>query len=330
MRVVTVNLVGLDEPDDELLPAMAVITSAVAEQHGGLRPVPAERELARRRIRDPLRSSTFLIAGGRRDPDGAAELSLDLESNVHVAHVDVWVPEGRRRRGTGSALLAAAEDRARAAGRTLAMAQVESPAPSGRAFFEARGYAAALVGLCNRLMVDDVDRSLLDAWVADADPEYELALIEDATPPHLVTPQLEALAALNDAPVDDLEIGDEAYTAEWLAAFEASIAASGQRWCTYLAVHRGTGQGAGFTTVRWYPDEPRVLWQRGTAVTRAHRGHRLGRLMKAAMLRHLLPLVPEAREVRTENAGSNAHMLAINHALGFAPWAEEVLLQKHL
>jgi GNAT superfamily N-acetyltransferase len=330
MAVTSVEICDLNGPDGLLLPAMAVITAVVAEQRGGLRPLAPERELARRRIPDPACEATFLVAGEPSDPDGVAEVAIELESNAHVAHIDIWVPEGRRRRGTGSVLLAAAEDRVRAAGRTLAMAQVDSPAPSGRAFFEAHGYAAALSSLCNRVLLDDVDRSLLDDWTAHPDPAYDLLLVEGTTPDHLVKPQLEAMAGINDAPIGDLEVEDEHFTAERLEAMERAVAASGQRRCTYLAIHRPTGQGAGFTTVRWDPEEPRVLWQRGTAVTRAHRGHRLGQRMKAAMLRHLLGTVEGAVEVRTENAGTNAHMLAINDALGFAPWAEEVVLQKHL
>lgn len=330
VAVRAVDVCDIQGPDEGLLPAMAVITSAVAEQHGGLRPRPARLELAARRVPDPGTDVTFLIAGHHADPDGVAELSLERESNTHVAHVDVWVRADRRRRGAGSALLAAAEDRGRRAGRTLAMALAASPAPSGRAFFEARGYVAALSSLCNRVLLDDVDRSLLDRWADEIDAAYDLVLVDGRTPDHLVQPQLEALAGINDAPIGDLEVEDEAFTAAGLAAVEAAAVASGQRRLTYLAVHRETGQGAGFTTVRFDPEDPAVLWQRGTAVARAHRGHRLGRRLKAVMLQHLLATVDGAREVRTENAGTNQHMLAINDALGFVPWAEEVVLQKHL
>jgi hypothetical protein len=45
---------------------------------------------------------------------------------------------------------------------------------------------------------------------------------------------------------------------------------------------------------------------------------------------NLLATAAGAREVRTENAGTNAHMRAINDALGFLPWAEQVALQKRL
>ena len=329
MQVTCCSLADPD-PDFDLLPAMAVVAAGAAEQQGGLAPKRAERELAGRRVPDPGMLTRLLVAGEPADPDGVGEVAFELDSNTHVAHLDVWVPRERRRRGIGSVLLAAAEDRAREAGRTLGMAQVESPAPSGRAFFEARGYAAAFVATCSRLLLEDVDRSLLAEWTAAPDPAYELVLIEGRAPDGLVAPLLEASSAMNDAPIEDLELEDEVLSTERLRSLEAIVAASGERRWTYLAVHRATGRGAGFTAVRWDPEQPSVVWQRGTAVTVPHRGHRLGRRLKAAMLLHVLAEAEGAREVRTENAGTNAHMLAINDALGFAPWAEQVVLQKHL
>lgn len=320
----------LEDPDADLLPAMAVVAAATAEQWGGLPPKPAERELAARRVPDPGIRSRLLVAGDRADPDGVGDVAFELDSNTHLAHVDVWVPGDRRRRGVGSLLLAAAEDAARAGGRSLAMAQTESPAPSGRAFFQARGYTAAFVAHCSRLLLDQVDRSLLARWTADPDPVYDLVLVDGRAPDELVAPLLQASMAMNDAPIEDLEVEDDVLSAERLRALEAILAAAGERRWTYLAVHRTTGKGAGFTAVRWDPVQPSVVWQRGTAVTAAHRGHRLGRRLKAAMLLHVLAAACGAREVRTENAGTNTHMLAINDALGFAPWAEQVVLQKHL
>ncbi len=52
---------------------------------------------------------------------------------------------------------------------------------------------------------------------------------------------------------------------------------------------------------------------------RGHRGHRLGLALKAA--NHLLvhEQVADLRMVRTWNADTNAHMVAVNDALGYRP-----------
>ena len=50
-----------------------------------------------------------------------------------------------------------------------------------------------------------------------------------------------------------------------------------------------------------------------------HRGHRLGLATKAANLLRLQRHRPDLREVRTYNAESNTHMVAVNDAMGFLP-----------
>jgi hypothetical protein len=56
--------------------------------------------------------------------------------------------------------------------------------------------------------------------------------------------------------------------------------------------------------------------QWGTLVARAHRGHRLGLAVKCGVLRALAAF-PDKTFIETTNAETNAHMVAINEALGF-------------
>jgi RimJ/RimL family protein N-acetyltransferase len=65
------------------------------------------------------------------------------------------------------------------------------------------------------------------------------------------------------------------------------------------------------------PGEPRWGHQALTAVTRRHRGHRLGLLVKTAMLEWLAEAEPQVERVETGNASANSHMIAVNDALGF-------------
>jgi len=54
-----------------------------------------------------------------------------------------------------------------------------------------------------------------------------------------------------------------------------------------------------------------------TAVTRPHRGHRLGLLVKTAMLDWLATAEPQLGRIVTGNAAVNQYMIAINEALGY-------------
>jgi RimJ/RimL family protein N-acetyltransferase len=59
--------------------------------------------------------------------------------------------------------------------------------------------------------------------------------------------------------------------------------------------------------------------QGATLVLREHRGHRLGALVKSAVLRDLATASPQTRRITTYNLEGNAPMVAVNTALGFQP-----------
>jgi GNAT superfamily N-acetyltransferase len=54
-----------------------------------------------------------------------------------------------------------------------------------------------------------------------------------------------------------------------------------------------------------------------TGVTRQHRGHRLGLLVKTAMAQWLKAAEPTVERIQTWNAESNRYMIAVNEALGY-------------
>ena len=64
---------------------------------------------------------------------------------------------------------------------------------------------------------------------------------------------------------------------------------------------------------------PSLGRQGDTGVVAAHRGHGLGRWLKAENLRRALDHQPGIEVVETYNAESNPHMLAINVDMGFRP-----------
>jgi hypothetical protein len=71
--------------------------------------------------------------------------------------------------------------------------------------------------------------------------------------------------------------------------------------------------------VTWRDDQPESVWVPNTVVAREHRGHRLGRWMKADVTLRVLKTLPAAKRMETKNADSNAPMLRLNDELGYRP-----------
>src|SRR5487761_199785 len=91
----------------------------------------------------------------------------------------------------------------------------------------------------------------------------------------------------------------------------------GVRTYTVAAAHDASGELAAMTQLSVAPDSPRWGHQGLTAVTRRHRGHRLGLLVKTAMLGWLAEAEPRLEHIETWNAGANQHMIAINESLSY-------------
>ena len=96
------------------------------------------------------------------------------------------------------------------------------------------------------------------------------------------------------------------------------MAAQGLRYYTVAARSLATGELAALSQLGVEPPEPTWGHQELTAVSRPHRGHRLGLLVKVAMLELLAEREPQLTRIITGDADGNRHMIAINDELGFA------------
>ena len=204
---------------------------------------------------------------------------------------------------------------------------------AGVEFAEAMGLERASVGVQRRQDLRALDRPLLDAEYAEAESRaggYELLRIAGPTPEDMLVDVAAMTAAINDAPVDDLEIEDEVFTAERIRIFEAAQLAAKNRIYRVIARERETGVLGGHTMVGVDVEHPGYAGQYDTSVLQAHRGHRLGRLLKIAMLQWLADEEPQLRKLDTWNAASNAHMIEVNEILGYEIVASGIEWQRHL
>ena len=136
--------------------------------------------------------------------------------------------------------------------------------------------------------------------------------------------------AINDAPTDDLDIEDEVYSPERVRAYEEAQLGRGLRLFRVLARHRGSGALAGHTVVVVDGERPELGEQHDTSVVGAHRGHRLGLLLKSDMNLWLREVQPQLAEVTTWNAESNDHMIGVNEALGYRIVGRQLEFQRAL
>jgi GNAT superfamily N-acetyltransferase len=259
-------------------------------------------------------------------------LNLPERDNRHYAWLSVGVHPDQRRRGYGTAMLEHLLQRAREAGRTTAGIEGwESEATS--AFAARHGFEKKSQAIMRRQRLAEVERADLEKLYdesARAASSYDLVRIVGRTPPDLMDAVVELTAAINDAPTDDLDIEDEVFSPERLRAYEQAVLARGNRLYRLLARHRQTGELGGHTVVAVEGARPTIAHQHDTAVARAHRGHRLGLLLKSAMLLWLTDVEPQVETVDTWNAESNDHMIAVNERLGYRIVARELQFERRL
>ncbi len=259
---------------------------------------------------------------------GAAEIRMPLTDNLALATLWLSVDHAHRRRGCGSALLAAAEQIGADHRRTTFVAQTDGAvgAPDlADGFATRRGYVIAQTRVRSalNLRAGRAQRSgILDrADAADAandSDDYRLESVIDHLPDQWLADRAVLQQRMStDAPADDLALEEEAWDAERLRDTDARIRESGRHIVESVARHTPTGRLVAFTRVSVSAGEPTLAYQQDTLVLREHRGHALGQRIKAANVRLLQEALPQVKAVRTWNAASNEPMLAVNRRLGY-------------
>lgn len=251
---------------------------------------------------------------------GYAMAHLPVESNTDSAHLRGTVHPEARRRGMGRALLEEVLDLARAQGRKKLYAgtwQTDAGVPA----LEAMGFSSEGLGVYAVRRVDvhnappGLWQRLYDEALGHA-ADYELVHMVGPTPDDLVEDMVGLHAAINDAPMEDPEAEADHWDTDRVRAYDNAMAGRRQTVYRVLARHRPSGEWAGLSMLCVDEFNPTVAFQEDTSVVRAHRGHRLGLLMKADMLRWISQERPEVTAADTWNARNNHHMIAVNERLG--------------
>lgn len=263
---------------------------------------------------------------------GWATLELPVWDNPHMAVVFCSVQPDARARGVGTALLAAQTEMAQAAGRSLLLT-FGFRESAGAQFLLDHGFEVGQLTSQRRLEMQRLDYERLASLAkeaAAATADYEIVEFVGSTPEPLLPAMSKLFEAINDAPLDEAAFEATAYPVERVRRYEAAMAARGQHVYRLVARHRRTQEWAGLTILCVDSLRPGVAMQEDTSVLPAHRGHRLGLLLKARMLLWMRERHPELETIDTWNADSNRHMIAVNEQLGCFVVARGYVLQRHL
>ena len=281
---------------------------------------------------------------------GRAGLDLPLEEGARSGH---WLVELRRSvwgRGIGRAALALIERTAREQGRTVLSSWAEHPAADGpqltaptgfgavprdhaARFFEASGNTLEQIVRVSVLDLGGSEphlRRLLDA-AEEAAAGYRVVQWTLPTPDEFVDGYAAMKARMvTDAPSADLEYDEEVWDAARLRRFERTYLDAGRHLLVTAAQHVDSGELAAFNELVAGKDRTGITHQEDTLVVAAHRGHRLGMLVKCAGLLAWRDVAPDSTRVMTYNAEENRPMLSINEEIGFRPVSYEGAWKKVL
>jgi GNAT superfamily N-acetyltransferase len=261
---------------------------------------------------------------GETDGSVAAWYSAEFphRENQNRVSLNLTVHPELRRRGLGTALLRHAAAQAAAGGRVILASEVQEDSP-GEAFTRQAGGALGQLEVRRVLDLPKIPASTiarLREGAAKAAAGYSLVRWEGLVPDERLDQVASLHNVLNDAPMDP-GVEPTAWTADRVRGrMNSRHARLPARRYSLAAVHDASGEMAALTVMAVHDEVPDWGHQLLTAVTRPHRGHRLGLLVKAAMMDWLTAAEPAVERIVTWNAASNERMIAINEELGYQVW----------
>jgi mycothiol synthase len=255
---------------------------------------------------------------------------VHLPDNQHMANFMIQVLPEKRKQGLGKAFLERVLSVAKTANRSLLMTFSHDKIPAGEAFLEHYGYTRGMDTKISQLEIAKLESGMLEHWIEAGKSrasDYILGSWEGAIPEPEILAFSQLMDVMNTQPKGDLEMEDQHISPEVIRDMEkVKLGSGGKRVISYVK-HRSTGEFAGYTELEWHPTRASIVTQEATGVNLEHRNLGLGRWLKAANLREMLAMNPEAKFVRTGNADSNAAMLKINIELGFKPYFTSIVWQ---
>lgn len=263
------------------------------------------------------RRLAWLASDADSIPVGTAFLRLFTDpGQEHLAELTLHVHPAERRKCVGSRLLDAAVATARDNARCCVIAQAEAGSP-GDHFLAVRGFRRVLTLRLSRLPLADVDSTALAEIVEHPHPGYRLVSWQGTVPDGLAQTFAASRHAMDDMPMDDTDYGTVTWDVDRVRAAAKAVEQRGDQLRTVVAIDASSGSIAGFTELVIPGDGTGDGQHYGTGVLPEHRGHGLGRWMKAESIRQARGHFPDLGGLLADTADSNTYMRQINDSLGY-------------
>ena len=347
---------SLDGPDAADFVAAVEVGRKVRMQTWGsddLAYAPEEKLLE---MADPYERQVILVARIGGEIVGTVDIALPLADNLDLAEFTLDILPEFQRRGVGRQLLEAAEHFARDEGRHTILIDTNHPgaslsdSPSGQLvpgsgpgfvplgsreveFARHTGYTLQHIEQFSACRLP-LDSRLVVALAAEAEEansgRYRLHHWTDRCPDQW----LEAVATLENSAGEDgvpgVEDPELVLDGGILRQAEEVAIAQGRRTVVTAVEDLNSGLLVGLTTISVLALRPDVVFQDDTVMLQAHRGNKLGLLMKVANMERLTEQFPDARVLYTWNAPENRYLLKVNQQLGFTTAGVTGIWQKEL
>ncbi|MDQ4213222.1 GNAT family N-acetyltransferase [Microbacterium capsulatum] len=282
---------------------------------------------------------------------GVAHLNVALDGDGTTAEWHVSLYREVQGRGIGSAAAAHIDELARADGVRELQTWAEQPAgdaemlpaPTGfggvphdrvARFLLASGHSLEQVYRISEYTWTPGSVDRLTALRADAEAhsaDYRVVGWMLPTPPRYVPGYAWMKSRMStDAPSAGLDTPEEVWDAGRVARHDRRWADMGFDLQVTAAEHLATGELCAFNELGRRGPADSVTLQNDTLVLSAHRGHRLGLLVKTAGMLNWRDRFPLSDRIITYNAEENRPMLSINETIGFEAIAYEGAWKKDL
>jgi len=304
-------------------------------RHEGWRP---QEWRARALDLDAATHHQLFVLGDARRPVAVGALEVTRRDNLHWIRGELFVDPDHRRQGYGGELLVHLETTARELGRSALLFWVPEDALErgrgpNRGFAPRHGYDVVEENVQRDLAwprpPGDLDR--LESRWRDHARDYDILAWRDATPDSMLEGRAHLMAIMPiEVPDAGFGLEEEHWDTTRLREHERRTDAMGRDLLVAVARERASGELVGFSELTVSRERPATAYQWDTLVVRAHRGHRLGGLLKVATMRLLASGGYQTREIMTSNNERNLAMIAVNEALGARPSGGIVTWRKRL